>query len=130
MANPLPDEEKTFQRALELDAEDRSAEAVKLLAPLIVRRDNPRYLLAYATCVNRAGGPWKAAVGCLRAVLDIEPKYFEGGTRLFLADLLMGNGLKSEAIEQWRIVAKMAPDGSGYGAVPDEAIIRLRQHEA
>lgn len=129
MANTVPDEEKTIQRALELDTDERSAEAVKLLAPLIVRRDNPRYLVAYATCLIRAGGAWREAVDCLRAALTIEPTYFEGGTRLLLADLLIQHGLKSEAIEQWRIVAKMAPDGTGYGAVPDEAIIRLRQHE-
>jgi len=129
MTSAGPNEEKTFQRALELDADERSSEAVKLLTPLIVRRDNPRILITYATCLIRAGGPWNEAVDCLRSALAIKPTYFEGGTRLFLADLLMQHGLKSEAIEQWRIVAKMAPDGTGYGAVPDEAIIRLREHD-
>jgi tetratricopeptide (TPR) repeat protein len=128
VVSTVPNEEKTFQRALELDADERSSEAAKLLIPLIVHRDNPRYLLAYATFLLRSDGSWKEAVDCLRAALTIEPVYFEGGTRLFLADVLMRHGLKSEAIEQWRIVSKMSPDGTGYGAVPDEAIIRLREH--
>lgn len=129
MSSTVSDEEKIFQRALELDADERSLEAAKLLAPLIVRRNNPRFLVAYATFLVRAGGPWNEAVDCLRTALTIEPIYFEGGTRLFLADVLMRHGLKSEAIKQWRIVAKMPPDGTGYGAVPDEAIIRLREHD-
>lgn len=129
MGSAAPDEEKHFQRALDLDAEERSAEAAKLLAPLAARRDNPRYLLAYATCLRNAGGSWKECVECLRAALSLEPRYFEGGARLFLADLLVQNGHKAEAIEQWRIVAKMQPDGTGWGAVPDEAIIMLAKHD-
>ena len=124
----MSNEEKMFQKALKLDQDGRPAEAVELLAPFAVRRDNPRHLLAYAQCLTRAGGDWKEAVSCLRSALAIDPKYFEGGTRLFLADLLMKHGCKDEAIEQWQFVAKMAPDNSGYGAVPDEAIIRLRDH--
>jgi tetratricopeptide (TPR) repeat protein len=129
MVFPLSGEEKTFQRALKLAEDDRPEDAVKLLVPLIERRDNPRYLLAYSQCLIHAGGDWIEAVACLRTALTIEPKYFEGGMRLFLADLLMQRGLKAEAIEEWRVVSKMAPDGTGYGAVPDEAIIRLREHE-
>ncbi len=112
-----------------MDEEGRSLEAVKLLEPLVSRRDNPRYLVGYAQCLNRAAGDWKKVVDYLRSALVLEPKYFEGGTRLFLADLLIRNGFKSEAIEQWRIVSKMPPDDSGYGAVPDEAIIMLRKYE-
>ena len=130
MNSALPDQEKAFQAALTVDEEGRPLEALKILRPLVEPRDNPRYLLAYAHCLVRAGGDWKEAVACLREALTIEPRYFEGGTRLFLADILIRNGLKKEAIEQWRIVAKMPPDGTGYGAVPDEAIIRLREHEA
>ncbi|GAB2583268.1 hypothetical protein GCM10027034_14260 [Ramlibacter solisilvae] len=127
--SPLSDEEKLFQAALDLDEAGRSAEAVKLLKSLVESRENPRHLLAYAQCLVRAGGDWKEAVACLQAALGKEPKYFEGGTRLFMADLLIRNGFKSEAIEQWRIVAKMPPDGSGYGAVPDEAIVMLKRYE-
>jgi hypothetical protein len=129
MTSNLSADERTFQKALKLDEDERSAEAVKLLAPLVARRDNPRHLLAYAQILIRAGADWKEAVSCLRTALTIEPRYFEGGLRLFLADLLMQNGLKVEAVGQWRVVAKMPPDGSGYGAVPDEAIIRLREHD-
>lgn len=129
MNSALPDQEKSFQAALALDEEGRSSEALKVLEPLVLRRDNPRYLVAYAQCLVRAGGDWRAAADYLRAALSIEPKYLEGPSRLFLADLLVRNGRKKEAIEQWRIVAKMPPDGTGYGAVPDEAIIRLREHE-
>lgn len=114
MTSAGPSEERTFQHALVLDANERSSEAVKLLTPLIVRRDNPRFLVAYATCLIRAGGPWREAADCLRSALAIKPAYLEGGTRLFLADLQIQHGLKSEAIEQWRIVAKMAPDGTGW----------------
>ena len=129
MVSALPDEETAIQTALDLDGAGRSAEAAKLLEPLAARRDKPRVLLAYAEFLRSAGGDWMAVVDCLRTALTIEPKYFEGGTRLLLADVLMKNGLKAEAIEQWRIVAKMPPDGSGYGAVPDEAIFMLQQHE-
>ncbi|AYQ28766.1 MULTISPECIES: hypothetical protein [unclassified Polaromonas] len=129
MNTALPDQEKAFQTALSLDEEGRSSEALKVLEPLALRRDNPRYLLAYAQCLVRSGADWKAAVDCLRVALSIEPKYLEGPSRLFLADLLVQNGRKKEALEQWRIVAKMPPDGTGYAAVPDEAIIRLREHE-
>lgn len=129
MNSALPDKEKAFQAALAFDEEGRHLEALKLLKLLSQPRDNPRYLLAYAQCLMRASDSWKEAVACLREAIAIEPRYFEGGTRLFLADILIQNGLKKEAIEQWRIVAKMPPDGTGYGAVPDEAIIRLREHE-
>ncbi|RYD70658.1 MAG: hypothetical protein EOP84_26315 [Verrucomicrobiaceae bacterium] len=129
MVDALSDREKVVQVALTLDEEGRSIEAVNLLRPLISGRDNPRYLVAYAHCLNRAGGDWKEAIVCLQVALAIEPKYFEGGTRLFLATLLIEHGFKSEAIEQWRIVSRMAPDGTGYGAVPDEAIIMLKKHE-
>ena len=128
MADLLSDEEKTFRHALDLEEAGRPEEALELLAALAARRENPRHLLAYAQCLTRAGGNWEEAVSCLRSALAIDPKYFEGGIRLFLADLLMEHGCKAEAIEQWQVVAKMAPDNSGYGAVPDEAIIRLRQH--
>ncbi|MDP3832975.1 MAG: hypothetical protein Q8Q82_03360 [Hydrogenophaga sp.] len=123
------DQEKTFKAALALDEEGRSSEALKLLQPLVACRDNPRHLLAYAQCLVSAGDDWKGAVGCLRAALAIEPMYLEGPTRLLLASLLVQNGMKKEAIEQWRIVAEMPPDGTGYGAVPDEAIIMLRKHD-
>jgi hypothetical protein len=129
MGVAAPAEEELFQRAMELDEADRSAEAANLLAPLAARRDNPRYLLAYASYLRRAGGDWKECVYCLQMALSIEPPYFVGGTRLFLADLLIQNGQKVEALEQWRIVAKMPPDGTGWGAVPDEAIVMLRKHD-
>jgi predicted Zn-dependent protease len=129
MSSALPDQEKTFQAALALDEEGRSSDAMKLLQPLVAERDNPRYLLAYAHCLVRAEGDWKEAVACLRPAVAFEPKYLEGPTRLFLADLLLRSGMKKEAIEQWRVVAEMQPDGTDYGAVPDEAIIMLRKHD-
>ena len=45
MATPHADEELIFQRALKLDADERSAEAVKLLAPLMARLDNPEAII-------------------------------------------------------------------------------------
>lgn len=70
MATPHADEELIFQRALKLDADERSAEAVKLLAPLMARLDNPRHLFAYAQCLIRAGVDWKEVVSCLRAMVQ------------------------------------------------------------
>lgn len=129
MASALSDQEKTFQAALVVDEEGCPSAALKLLQPLVAGRDNPRYLLAYAHCLSRANGDWKEVIANVRAALEIQPVYLEGPTRLFLADLLFRNGLKKEAVEEWRIVAKMPPDGTGYGAVPDEAIIRLLEHD-
>ncbi len=129
MTGSWQDQEKVFRSALALDEEGRSVEALAVLAPLVLPRDNPRYLVAYAQCLTRAGCDWEEAVSCLREALRIEPRYLEGPTRLLLADLLFHNGRRQEAIEQWRIVAKMLPDGTGYGAVPDEAVIMLGKHD-
>lgn len=122
-------EEQVFRSALALDEEGRSVEALAVLAPLVHPRDNPRYLVAYAQCLTRAGRDWEEAVSCIRDALVIEPRYLEGPTRLLLADLLFHNGRRQQAIEQWRMVARMQPDGTGYGAVPDEAVTMLSKHD-
>jgi tetratricopeptide (TPR) repeat protein len=71
MNSALPDQEKAFKTALAMDDDDRPAEALKVLKPLVQPRDNPRYLVAYAHCLVRADGDWKEAVACLREALAI-----------------------------------------------------------
>lgn len=99
MKPALPDQEKAFKTALSLDEAGRSYEALKVLEPLVLRRDNPRYLVAYAQCLIRSGGEWKAAVECVLSALSIEPKYLEGPSRLFLADLLIQKDCRAYSLD-------------------------------
>ena len=120
--------EDMFQRALSLDAAEQTDEAVRTMQPLIEARDNPRYLLAYAFFMSRVNRD-DEAIQAIRDALTITPAYCEGEARLLLADLLLRSGAKGDAIAQWRIVATMKPAATGFGAVPDEAIVRLKQHD-
>ncbi len=60
--------------------------------------------------------------------VDLKPHYCEGDARLFLADSLLQLGLKRKAIEQWQLVAAMAPQYPGYEAVSEEAKRKLGEH--
>jgi Tfp pilus assembly protein PilF len=68
--------------------------------------DEPWHHVSLGICLHQLGR-YPEAVSAIRQGVDLEPHYGEMSARMYLADALKANDQLPEAIEQWRIVAKM-----------------------
>lgn len=120
-----PDDD--FEKAVELDARGRHGEAVRIYASLAGHSTDARVFMAYGRCLQSLGH-WAQSIAQLQRAIALKPAYCEGDTRLALATALMRVGNKTQAIEQWELVASMPAEYPSYGAVPSAAKAALAEH--
>ncbi|HPS00479.1 MAG TPA: tetratricopeptide repeat protein [Candidatus Sumerlaeota bacterium] len=90
-----------------LDEIGRSDEAIEAYRKAIqLEPDDPRHHISLGACLDKSGRHAEA-IPAFRRGIELEPTYGEMSARMYLADALKANDQLPEAIEQWRIVAKM-----------------------
>ena len=121
------DPESLFCEANELASAGEHNEAVAAFKRLVTSEIDARFHIAYARSLQ-ALGQWEESITQFRAGLDLKPHYCEGDARLMLAESLIKIGKKRRAIDEWRIVAAMAPEYPSYEVVQNEAKANLAKH--
>ena len=121
------DIEDRYKEALSLVEKGEHNKALLIYRELIKESDDPRFYIAYGTCLQELGH-LEESINQLEKGIALKPHYCEGDARLFLATSYLKAGQKNKAIEQWKIVEKMEPEYPSYEEVPNEAKRMLEKY--
>jgi tetratricopeptide (TPR) repeat protein len=122
---PNPAAESEFKLASDLmQQRDASSALVHYRTALDLDAQDSRYWIGFGMCLFELRH-WEQAVLALARGLELAPSYGEADARLVLGDALAKAGRRSDAVEQWRIVAQMKPTYPSHEAPIKEARARL-----
>jgi Flp pilus assembly protein TadD len=120
---------EAFKKASELaEAGDLSAALKEYRQAVNLAPDDARHWIGLGVCLNELRH-WTEAIKALRKGIELKPHYAEADARLFLAEALLADGQKSEAIKQWKIVEEMEPNYPSDDLPMEEARKNLAKHK-